>query len=387
METPVGDRIGIVEFDYLPPTTHAMFYKPKDAAKLFGVSTESLRAWHREGAIDTEQAASGHHHYNIAEQTFSEPMQQDVDVLWAYESAFALKRGGHIKSFNMRYKSKKAVKQVFHCRPGAFNPEDMRIFKTRLKKGHSKLRTRKHDLSKFIAREDEGGHSDFTIQRLRPNAWYICLPRELKPSKPMFENAAYKACFIDPGVRSFGTFYSPEGVCGKYGEEFANLHLKSISDKIDRLKSLASKSRFKTARNMRWQKLQNKLTNKVTNLHWKTCTFLTTSFQKIFIPKIGLKGMVGQHRVIGCRTARQMLELSHGRFLERLRHSARTKQREVYIVPEAYTTKTCGRCGVVNENVGGRHVFNCPSCDFEMDRDLHAARNICPSTMSKMRLF
>ncbi|GAX85868.1 hypothetical protein CEUSTIGMA_g13284.t1 [Chlamydomonas eustigma] len=111
-------------------------------------------------------------------------------------------------------------------------------------------------------------------------------------------------------------------------------------------------SRFKTARNMRrrWQKLQNKLTNKVTDLHWKTCTFLTTSFQKIFIPTFGVKGMVGQHRVIGCRTARQMLELSHGRFLERLRHSARTKQREVYIVPEAYTTKTRGRCGVVNEN-------------------------------------
>ncbi|GAX75702.1 hypothetical protein CEUSTIGMA_g3145.t1 [Chlamydomonas eustigma] len=58
----------------------------------------------------------------------------------------------------------------FETRSSAFNPEDMKIFKTRLKKGHSKLRTRKHDLSKFIAKEDEGG----------PNAWYICLPRELK---------------------------------------------------------------------------------------------------------------------------------------------------------------------------------------------------------------
>ncbi|GAX83315.1 hypothetical protein CEUSTIGMA_g10741.t1 [Chlamydomonas eustigma] len=242
------------------------------------IPDDSEEAWLKQVPYDTRQGAV-------------------KELVGAYKSAFALKRGGHIKSFNMRYKSKKAVKQVFHCRSGALNSEEMKIFKSRLKKGHSKLRTRKHDLSKFIAKEDEGGHSDFTIQRMRPNAWYICLPRELKPEKrkPVFENAAYKACFIDPGVRSFGTFYSPEGVCGKYGEDFTNLHLQSISDKIDRLKPLASKSRFKTARNMRrrCQKLRNKLTNKVTDLHWKTCTFLTTAFQKIFIPKFGVTGMVG----------------------------------------------------------------------------------------------
>ncbi|GAX85722.1 hypothetical protein CEUSTIGMA_g13137.t1 [Chlamydomonas eustigma] len=171
--------------------SHAMLYKPKDAAKLLGVSTETLRAWHREGTIDAEQAASGHRRYHIAEQqTFSQPdvdvqeslqgsnlgtlkdrllrskrcmnqrsgddewfcsahkengklgisysafmslpklrplvMKSDVDIpddseeAWlkqvpydtrqgavkelvgAYKSAFALKRGGHIKSFNMR---------------------------------------------------------------------------------------------------------------------------------------------------------------------------------------------------------------------------------------------------------------------------------------------
>ena len=327
------------------------------------------------------------------------------ELVGAYKSAFALKRGGHIKHFEMHFKKKKDVKQVFHCRANAINPEELSIFKMRLGKKGCKLRTRRRDLSKFLPRDDEMGHSDFTIQKMRPGAWYICLPRKLKEkTKPVYENAAYKACFIDPGVRTFGSFYSPEGVCGKYGDGFAKDHLEPIADRIHNLTSMSAsrihsesgaKLTWRTVQNMkrRCQKLRNKIKHKVDDLHWKTCTFLTTAFQKIFIPAFGVKDMVqkrqtnGRSRVIGCSTTRRMLELAHGRFLERLKYSAKTKQREVYIVPESYTTKTCGTCGVVNPNVGGKHVFECvsPTCGCKMDRDLHAARNICLSTMARMR--
>ncbi|GAX86621.1 hypothetical protein CEUSTIGMA_g14029.t1, partial [Chlamydomonas eustigma] len=57
---------------------------------------DSPEAWLKQVPYDTRQGAV-------------------KELVGAYKSAFALKRGGHIKSFNMRYKSKKAVKQVFHC--------------------------------------------------------------------------------------------------------------------------------------------------------------------------------------------------------------------------------------------------------------------------------
>jgi putative transposase len=49
---------------------------------------------------------------------------------------------------------------------------------------------------------------------------------------------------------------------------------------------------------------------------------------------------------------------------------------QVVIVSEAYTSKTCRRCGVIHHKLCGNKVFNCPSCRLSCDRDKHAARNI-----------
>ena len=325
------------------------------------------------------------------------------ELVGAYKSAFALKRGGHIKKFQMHFKRKKAVRQVFHCRANAFDPEDRVIFRTRLGKKGGKLRTRRSDLSKLLGRHDEDEkHGDFVIQKTRPGAWYICLPRKVKADRtPVFETAPYKSVFVDPGVRSFGSLYSPDGICGKVGDRFCERFLDKLAKKVHKLTSLYSsrkgpdgrRLKARTVRNLkrRCQILRNKIKHKVDDLHWKTCTFMTTAFQKIFIPQFGIKEMVkkksrrGRKRVIGCETTRRMLELAHGRFLERLKYCARIKCREVYIVPESFTTMTCGACGVQNRSVGGSHTFKCQTCGYKMDRDLHGARNICLSTMSRMR--
>jgi transposase len=46
------------------------------------------------------------------------------------------------------------------------------------------------------------------------------------------------------------------------------------------------------------------------------------------------------------------------------------------VVDEAYTSKTCGRCGSLHDGLGKSKVFKCPSCDFTLDRDVNGARNI-----------
>ena len=48
----------------------------------------------------------------------------------------------------------------------------------------------------------------------------------------------------------------------------------------------------------------------------------------------------------------------------------------VNIVDEAYTSKTCGCCGVLNETLGGSKKFHCKSCGTAVDRDVNEARNI-----------
>jgi hypothetical protein len=146
-------------------------------------------------------------------------------------------------------------------------------------------------------------------------------------------------------------------VCGKIGDKFCERFLDPLAQRIDALQAVAarrlSSGRLellnKTRRGLRDRtaKLRNKIKHKVDDLHWKTCRFLCMAFQRIFIPHFGTKEMVRHPeegvRVINCKTTRRMLELSHGRFLERLRYYAMTKRIEVFVVPEAYTTMTCGK--------------------------------------------
>ena len=75
-----------------------------------------------------------------------------------------------------------------------------------------------------------------------------------------------------------------------------------------------------------------------------------------------------------------MLELSHCDFLNKLKYYAKTKLRNLFVVTEEYTTKTCGHCGT-EQIVGSAKVFKC-SCGYEMDRDIHGARNICIKSIS-----
>jgi len=69
----------------------------------------------------------------------------------------------------------------------------------------------------------------------------------------------------------------------------------------------------------------------------------------------------------------------HGKFRERLISKAEElgKQVEVVgveVVGEAFTSKTCSRCGWVDQRLGGRKMFRCRACGLTVDRDVNGAR-------------
>ena len=94
----------------------------------------------------------------------------------------------------------------------------------------------------------------------------------------------------------------------------------------------------------------------------------------------------GQQRKLRKRETRALLDLRHYVFRLRLKAKAEAVSFlhpeqapcRVVEVGEAYTSKTCGRCGTLNHQLGGKKVFCCPApgCGNISDRDRHAARNI-----------
>lgn len=79
-------------------------------------------------------------------------------------------------------------------------------------------------------------------------------------------------------------------------------------------------------------------------------------------------------RIIKKSTVRSLLALSHFAFRMRLIEKAKELGRRVLVVNEAFTTKTCGSCGKLND-VGASKVYQC-GCGYCMDRDVHGSRNI-----------
>ena len=62
-------------------------------------------------------------------------------------------------------------------------------------------------------------------------------------------------------------------------------------------------------------------------------------------------------------------------FRQKLEWKCSLYNKKIFIVDESYTSKTCGRCGVLND-VKGNETYTCGSCGLVCDRDVSGARNI-----------
>ena len=317
----------------------------------------------------------------MKEVPYDTRQQAITEAISSYKSNLTKYKRKQITHFNVKFKSKKDNSQVFFVNKKALNIKNMALFTTRLKKGkRSKLRLRKRDKVKYF--QDDTLSSNFTILLTRPNHWYICLPRKHK-EQPIFENPFYQSVFLDPGVRSFQTFYSPDGLCGKFGNK-ESIKVKELAMKHDELwsksddKTISSKT--KRALRNRCAKVRHTRKCIVDNLQNQVASVLTNSFQNIFIPEFDTTKMTKRQNALSHKISRSILDLCHGAFKEKLKYQAIKKQRNVYIVNERYTTKTCGCCGHL-QVMNGKKEFHCESCDCKIDRDYNGARNICLRSM------
>ncbi len=301
------------------------------------------------------------------------------EAITAFKSSHALLKKGIIKHFKVSYKSKKMPVSNFHITKKALKPS-FHLFKRRLKK---KIRVRSK-IKRWIKNNINEIDHQCQIIKEKPNRYYICIPRDRKKEnikKP------FNIVSLDPGVKTFQTFYSPDGICGKLGNNVKN-DLSKISIKIDKLKSKIENknTKCKTRRNLKRRcfLLRNKIKNKVKDLHWKSISYLCKNFENIIIPSFETSNMTScKNRKIGKKTTNEMLTLSHYRFRERLIYKSECYTKcKVYICKEDYTSKTCTKCGNVDMSLGGKKIYKCKECNLILDRDINGARNILIKVLS-----
>ena len=204
--------------------------------------------------------------------------------------------------------------------------------------------------------------------------WFVEIPKEIKIT-PIDNQDGVVA--IDPGVRTFATYFSTEGYFGKLGQGAFDRILK-LNLKIDKLISKLSKETDKYKKSNLKRSIFNirlKIRNLIDELHWKTIKFFTSRFKVIIFPPFNVSEMVKKSkRKLPKKVVRAMNCFRFYEFKERLK--LKCKENGVTFVEssEAFTSKTNSFTGELMENLGSKEkfMFN----NVSIDRDINGARNI-----------
>lgn len=202
--------------------------------------------------------------------------------------------------------------------------------------------------------------------------WFIVIPYKVK--QKISDNQG-KIVALDPGIRSFISFFSPEN-CGKLGvHDFSRI--QRLCSYLDKLISKKSKSTSKRKQSIQKaiNKLRWKIKDLVTELHHKVAKFLVDNFDIILIPTFETSKMVSRgSRKIQKKSVRNMLTFSHYQFKMFLKHKALEYGKTVIECNEAWTSKTISWTGEIVNNLGGRKEIKSKIDGRIMDRDINGAR-------------
>lgn len=181
---------------------------------------------------------------------------------------------------------------------------------------------------------------------------------------------------IDPGVRTPFACYSPE----TRRASLEGAEMKTRIDEVQRRVAVtdariaAAESAAQRRKLLRHRLLLFRKYQRIRDdCHWKIIGAATDAYGTVLLPHLETSRLCGGLRT---KSNRQMFGVSH--YLFKLRMAEKCAEKSVHFVEadEAYTSKTCGRCGVINASLGSAEVFACGACGLRCHRDLHAARNI-----------
>lgn len=204
--------------------------------------------------------------------------------------------------------------------------------------------------------------------------WFIGIPREIKTT-PIENQEGVVA--IDPGVRTFATYFSTEGYFGKLGQKAFDRLLK-LNLKIDKLISKLSKETEKNKKSNLKRSIFNirfKIRNLIDELHWKVIKFFTSRFKVIIFPPFNVSEMIKKSkRKLPKKVVRSMNCFRFYEFKERLKFKCKENGITFVESSEAFTSKTNSFTGELIENLGIKEnfMFN----NVSIDRDINGARNI-----------
>ena len=96
-----------------------------------------------------------------------------------------------------------------------------------------------------------------------------------------------------------------------------------------------------------------------------------SGYTSFAVEALQVQNMVRNHRL-----AKSINDASWGRFIQILAYKAESAGMSVQKVDARNTSKTCSRCGNIQDMPLDVRKYDCKSCGYHEDRDVNAAKNV-----------
>ena len=151
---------------------------------------------------------------------------------------------------------------------------------------------------------------------------------------------------------------------------------RAVSEVRRRNRRLAKRNKYRAASRMRVR-----IGNLTDELHHQAARWLVDNFDVILLPTFETSDMARRGaRKLRSKSVRSLLTYDHYRFQKFLTWKAWQVGKELVLVNEAYTSKTCSWSGEIIPNLGGRRAV-AGSDGVRVDRDINGARGIFLRTL------
>lgn len=308
------------------------------------------------------------------------------DFIKAYKTQCQLVKQGKKKHFEMHYRSKKDIYE-----------KSIKIQHRHIKQSEAGIKIYSkiwsNEFIKFKEKVPEIKH-DCRMTMTKDNRFYLIIPVDSDIKEKQRNN---NIAALDPGVKIFQTVYDSDGNSYVFADQDINKldHLSRIADRMRkgikkdqkngvRTYRQAKNKKEKKSLNRIADKLEQKIKNKIKDIHRKTAKFLCEKYDTVIIPEFRTQQMTIKRneegewkRKIRKDTARKMIRWGHFQFRELLKAKGEATGTKIIIGHEEWTSKTCTNCCAINHNLKlTDRAYNCNYCGHLGHRDICAARNI-----------
>lgn len=258
------------------------------------------------------------------------------------------------KKFNLSFKSKKS-NDILSFEDFAFPSALKQI------KGYYGYRTKDRkrvSISPWSVANEDGKRGCIFIYDKVTDRYFLhypvsidYYPREDKRTENQGMYTPEGIISLDPGVRKFLVGYGNDSIT--IIGEGANKKLTAMLLELD-------KESDKDKRKKLWIKIKNYKDD----LYWKSIKYLTDNYKDIILGDIQIQSILKGRRLPKI-VKRILSQYSFYQFKQRLEWKSGIKNNNLLLIDESYTSKTCCRCGYLN-NIKGQEEIQCHNCNIKM---------------------